>query len=60
MQTNVQSMATVQSGSGERTKHLRNLIDRRIKRGGFLWQACRNINVPAVAGQLNLTAQFRK
>ena len=45
MQTNVQSMATVQSGSGERTKHLRNLIDRRIKR----WQACRNINVPAVA-----------
>ena len=46
MQTNVQSMATVQSGSGERTKHL---IDRRIKRGGFLWQACRNINVPAVA-----------
>lgn len=49
MQTNVQSMATVQSGSGERTKHLRNLIDRRIKRGGFLWQVCRNINVPAVA-----------
>ena len=49
MQTNVQSMATVQSGSGERTKNLRNLIDRRIKRGGFLWQACRNINGPAVA-----------
>ena len=47
MQTNVQSMATVQSGSGERTKHLRNLIDRRIKRGGFSWQACKNINVPA-------------
>lgn len=49
MQTNVQSTETVQSGSGERTKNLRNLIDRRIKRGGFLWQACRNINVPAVA-----------
>lgn len=49
MQTNVQSTETVQNGSGERTKHLRNLIDRRIKRGGFLWQVCRNINVPAVA-----------
>ena len=42
---------------GDRTEWIRRadealaeyLIDRRIKRGGFLWQACRNINVLAVA-----------
>ena len=51
MQTNVQSMATVQSGSGERMKRLQNLNDRLSKRGGFSWQPCRNINVLVVVAR---------
>ena len=41
-------------------KHLRNLIDRRIKRGGFLWAGLQEYKCPCCGGAIAFDSTIQK